>query len=95
MHPLLIVAVTITIVALIAIVVALFQWLWNITMPDVFGLKHITYWQAFRLILLASILMGGRNWDSNRWHRDEVEGTPAVQVASPAPAGVSGAHEGL
>jgi len=36
--------------------VALFKWLWNITMPQVFDLKEITFWQAFRLILIASFL---------------------------------------
>ena len=41
------------------IAVALFQWLWNITMPDVLNLKTVTFWQAFRLILLAAILFGG------------------------------------
>ena len=44
-----------------AIVIAIFQWLWNITLPDVFGLKQITYWQAFRLLILASLLFGAGN----------------------------------
>ena len=35
-----------------------FQWLWNITMPDVFNLKKINYWQAFRLLLIAALLFG-------------------------------------
>lgn len=41
------------------LVVALFQWLWNMTMPDVFNLKKINYWQAFRLMLIAGLLFGG------------------------------------
>lgn len=36
----------------------LLQFLWNITMPDVFNLKPITFWQAFRLILISGILFG-------------------------------------
>jgi hypothetical protein len=28
-------------------------------MPDVFGIKEITFWQAFRILILASILFGG------------------------------------
>ena len=32
---------------------------WNITMPEIFGLKLITYWQALRLLLIAAILFGG------------------------------------
>jgi len=40
----------------------LLQWLWNITMPQVFNLKEITYWKAFRLLLIASLLFGGANF---------------------------------
>lgn len=28
-------------------------------MPDVFGLKQLTFWQALRILILASILFGG------------------------------------
>ena len=42
----------------IFIVPAIFQFLWNITMPEVFGLKVISYWQAFRLLLLAGMIFG-------------------------------------
>ena len=41
------------------ILVLLFKWLWNITMPEVFGIKPVTFWQAFRILILASILFGG------------------------------------
>jgi hypothetical protein len=37
----------------------LFEWLWNITIPQLFNLKEITYWQAFRLLLIAAMLLGG------------------------------------
>ncbi len=53
------IAAVLFIVAMFVIVIALFQWLWNITMPDVFGVNEVTFWQAFRLILIASILFGG------------------------------------
>ena len=41
------------------LVTAILYWLWNITMPQVFNLKEITYWQAFRLLLISVILFGG------------------------------------
>jgi hypothetical protein len=41
---------------LIPLVIALFQWLWNITMPQVFNLNTITFWQAFRLLLISGFL---------------------------------------
>ncbi len=37
----------------------LFRWLWNTTMPQVFGLPEITFWVAFRLLLLLSFLGSG------------------------------------
>lgn len=52
-------AIGVVFVILIFVVTALFRWLWNITIPDVFGLKRITYWQAFRLLILAAMLFGG------------------------------------
>jgi len=36
----------------------LLKYLWNITMPRMFKLAEITYWEAFRLILIAWILFG-------------------------------------
>lgn len=46
-------------IGLFFLLVLLFQWLWNITMPQVFNLREITFWQAFRLLLIAGILFGG------------------------------------
>ena len=34
------------------------KWLWNWLMPDIFGLRQITYWQAFGLLVLAKLLFG-------------------------------------
>jgi len=42
----------------ITIVTAIFQLLWNSTMPEVFSLKEITLWQAFKLLLLGGFLFG-------------------------------------
>ncbi|MEO5645383.1 MAG: hypothetical protein ABIQ40_06905 [Bacteroidia bacterium] len=33
--------------------------LWNWLMPDIFGLKMITYWQALGLLILGKILFSG------------------------------------
>lgn len=40
-------------------VTLLLQYLWNTTLPDLFGVKPIAFWQTFRLFLLTSILVGG------------------------------------
>ncbi|HEX8551915.1 MAG TPA: hypothetical protein VF681_10215 [Abditibacteriaceae bacterium] len=42
-----------------SIITAIFHWLWNITMPQVFGLKEITFWIAMRLLLIAGFLTSG------------------------------------
>jgi hypothetical protein len=33
--------------------------LWNWLMPDIFGLKRLTYWQAWGLLILSHILFKG------------------------------------
>lgn len=37
----------------------LLKFLWNTTMPEVFNLNTITFWQAFRVLLISCILFGG------------------------------------
>jgi hypothetical protein len=45
------------IIFLASLVLALpLLWLWNATMPELFGLKEITWWMAWKLMLLSSIL---------------------------------------
>ena len=44
---------------LIAIFVVIFRWLWNSTMPDVFGVKALSFGQSLKSLILASILFGG------------------------------------
>ena len=41
------------------IFVVVFRWIWNHTVPAVFGAKAITFWQAVGILILASILTGG------------------------------------
>ncbi len=52
------VAVGTVLVAFVAFVLV-FRWIWNRTVPAVFGLKEITFWQAVGILVLASILTGG------------------------------------
>lgn len=35
------------------------MWLWNALLPDIFGLKIITFWQAMGLLILSKIFFGG------------------------------------
>jgi len=52
------VAVLAMILLVCLVISALLRWLWNMTVPQVFGLKEITYWQAFRILIIAGILFG-------------------------------------
>ena len=47
-----------------------FQWLWNTTMPQYFGLPHLPFWPAVRLLLIGAMFMGG---------------TPPVTARAPLP----------
>jgi len=47
-----------SLIAVFFLMVALLQWLWNITIPELFSLKELNYWQAMRLLLIATILFG-------------------------------------
>lgn len=58
MEPLMIALAVLAVLVLIPLVIAFFQWLWNITMPEVFNLNTITFWQALRLLLIAAFLFG-------------------------------------
>ncbi len=40
------------------------MWLWDWLMPVIFGLKEITFWQAFGINLLSGILFKSSNTSS-------------------------------
>lgn len=43
---------------LVLIASALLQWLWNSTVSVIIGLRYITYWEAFRLLLICWLVIG-------------------------------------
>jgi hypothetical protein len=51
----------------------LFGWfvehLWNWLMPQLFGLKLITFWQGFGLVVLAKLLFGAIGGHHDKAHR--------------------------
>ena len=38
---------------------ALLMWLWNITITRIFNVREITFWEAFRLMIIAGLLGRG------------------------------------
>ena len=66
MEPIATTVLTIAVVLILFVVfVFIFRWIWNRTVPAVFGLKEITFWQAVGILILASILTGGHRVVSN------------------------------
>lgn len=60
---------------ILAIFTLLFRWLWNTTIPEVFGLKSLDFWQAFKIMLISAMLFGGGTTILERGHEtlpDEV-----------------------
>ena len=53
---------------ILAIVALIFQWLWNSTLPDVFGVKSVSVWQAFKILLISAMLFGGGTKVFERGH---------------------------
>jgi hypothetical protein len=67
MKYLLVILGSITLVAIIAIVMAFpVKWLWNWLMPTIFGLIKINVWQAFGLNLLSGLLLKSTYTNSNK-----------------------------
>lgn len=60
-----IIGMVLIILAFIALLIALFQCLWNTTLPQIFRLPPITFWQGFRLLLIAGFLFGGFRYANN------------------------------
>ena len=40
-------------------VTAIVMWLWNLLLPEILGVKAITFWQAMGILVLSKILFGG------------------------------------
>jgi len=65
---------------ILAVITLIFRWLWNTTMPDVFGVKSLTFGQAFKILLIASMLFGGGTKVIERGH--EVVDDDATEQAA-------------
>ena len=49
------------VIVFIVIIILITQYIWNIVMPDVFGIKQVTFWQTLGLLILANIFFGGHS----------------------------------
>lgn len=46
------------------------MWLWNALLPEILGVKAITFWQAMGILVLSKILFGGFHGKFGRGVRD-------------------------
>ena len=76
------VAVAVTVVAFV-IFTLVFRWIWNRTVPAVFGLKEISFWQAVGILVLASILFGGHRVVSTDFYGGLPKRAAAPAMAAP------------
>ncbi len=42
------------------------MWLWNAILPEVIGVKAITFWQAAGILVLSKILFGGFHFKNHK-----------------------------
>lgn len=49
--------------AVLFLLAGLLMWLWNITITRIFSIREVSYWEAFRLIIIAHILLGGASFN--------------------------------
>lgn len=67
------------IIAAIGLFVWFFQWLWNILLPDILGVKAINYWQSLGILVLSKILFGGFNGKKKFGRRHHFDGQDAMK----------------
>jgi hypothetical protein len=63
---------------LFLLLVYAFEILWNITVPEIFGVKSLTYGMALRLLIIARVLIGGfgfrwTNNNKNKFWRERMK----------------------
>ncbi len=75
--------IVIAIIAMFFLVSAIVMLLWNAILPDVIGVKKVTFWQATGILLLSKILFGGiksgkeklKNWKEGNCKKSPVDFT--------------------
>ena len=50
-------------------VTGIVMWLWNTLLPEIIGVKAITYWQAMGILVLSKILFGGFHGKGGKCHK--------------------------
>lgn len=56
-------------IAMVFAVSGIVMWLWNCLLPEIIGVKAITFWQAMGILVLSKILFGG--FGGKGFHKDK------------------------
>lgn len=51
--------IVVAVIAMFFLISAVVMWLWNALLPEIIGVKSVTYWQAMGILVLSKILFGG------------------------------------
>lgn len=65
--PLKILFIVFVFIAFAAVISWIVMSLWNAILPDVVGVKPLSFWQSAGLLLLAKIIFGGLGSSKRRW----------------------------
>jgi hypothetical protein len=68
----------------------LVEWLWRVTLVDLFAIRPISFWQAWGIILLSQILFKAnvrRSVRTGRWRRHEAYACGPRTAPEPPSAG--------
>ncbi len=61
------------------------RWLWNSTLPGIFGCRQITLWETFKIVLLSVVLFGGMRLPFGyTWSQSRADITTTWSIGSPA-----------
>jgi len=64
----------------------LLVWLWRVTVSDIFGVKAISLWQAWGLLLLCQLLFKANVTQNTHHKRQARRAAEAPASAQPSPA---------
>lgn len=53
----------------LALVTLIVMWLWNLLLPEILGVKAISFWQAMGILVLSKILFGGFRGGGGKFRR--------------------------
>jgi hypothetical protein len=66
----------------------LVEWLWRVTVVEIFAFKPISFWQAWGLILLSQILFKANmrpTTRTGRWRRPDAAGGDSADMGAEQP----------